>query len=102
MGNPVCPDGYVGLGSIAVRMGNSWGHSAPTGPVAERYRCVWGDLTTASSFAGSALWTDAGSGATVDGGVWGISGSPFFSTKYKSNGKPTGTPHALSAAYITN
>lgn len=62
---PVPPDGYVALGSVAQE-----GYGKPT---ISNYRCLRHDLTVTTQ-AGTLIWDDKGSGGSMDVELWNIVG----------------------------
>ncbi|MGA9139181.1 MAG: Vps62-related protein [Methanocella sp.] len=64
---PIAPRGYVALGCVLTNSFNK-----PSGGLFDTFRCVKEEYCVEGKLADTALWTDAGSHASLNGAIWRI------------------------------
>ena len=84
-------DDYVALSDVAVYKSNSGlklGVTRDSEEIDSDFMCVLKSLCTVTELQNNPIWTDAGSGGTYDGAIWGIVGLPGIRVSSGKNDCP--------------
>ena len=67
---PQAPLGYVALGDVACD-----GYDPPSTQFTAKYACIRGDLLSEGALDTPAVWTDRGSGVSMEVSIWNVKGN---------------------------
>ena len=89
---------YVALSDVAVYRSNSGNKPGVTRALDEidsDSMCVLKSLFTVTELHSNPIWTDAGSGGTYDGAIWGIQGLPEIRVSRGKIDRPSSQQYKL-------